>query len=70
MVESEAYCVEVLDQISAMIAATEKVALQVLEDHISGCVAGAAEGKDREDRLAELNRVLARFLKGGRSAVS
>lgn len=70
MVEEQTYCVDVLNQLSAVISASEKVALLVLEDHVRGCVADAAKSKDASEKIDELTSVLERFLKSGRSAVS
>jgi CsoR family transcriptional regulator, copper-sensing transcriptional repressor len=70
MVESDTYCVDIITQLSAVIAACEKVGLKVLEDHIRGCVADAIGSEDGEAKIAELTKVLERFLQVGRSAVS
>ena len=70
MVESDTYCVDIITQLSAVIAACEKVGLKVLEDHIRGCVAEAIGSEDGEAKIAELTRVLERFLQVGRSAVA
>ncbi|MGH2732804.1 MAG: metal-sensitive transcriptional regulator [Actinomycetota bacterium] len=74
MVEADAYCVDVLTQLSAVIAACEKVGLRVLEDHIRGCVTDAIRApgspEDGEAKIAELTHVLERFLQTGRSPVS
>lgn len=70
MVESDTYCVDIITQLSAVIAACEKVGLKVLEDHIRGCVAEAIGSPDGEEKIAELTKVLERFLQVGRSAVS
>src|ERR687894_3011436 len=40
MVEQDQYCVDVLTQLSAIIAAARSTGLLVLEDHIRGCVLG------------------------------
>ncbi len=51
MVEQERYCVDVLTQISAVRAALHKVEAQILQDHVSHCVAGAfASGDPVEQR--------------------
>jgi DNA-binding FrmR family transcriptional regulator len=74
MVEADAYCVDVLTQLSAVVAACEKVGLRVLEDHIRGCVADAIRSpgspEEGEAKIDELTRVLGRFLQTGRSPVS
>jgi DNA-binding FrmR family transcriptional regulator len=61
MVEEEKYCVDVLVQISSVIAATEKVGLILLDDHIRGCVRKAVLSEDGEASFEELIRVIQRF---------
>ncbi len=47
MVEDDAYCIDILTQITAASSALKKVALSLLEDHIRHCVTnGSDEGKD------------------------
>jgi CsoR family transcriptional regulator, copper-sensing transcriptional repressor len=60
MVEQDQYCLDVLTQLSAIIAAARTTGLLVLEDHIRGCVVNAAEN-DREQVLDELNEAIERF---------
>src|SRR5262245_58015078 len=60
MVEADQYCVDVLTQLSAIIAAARTTGLLVLEDHIRGCVLGAP-AEDREAVLAELSEAIERF---------
>lgn len=70
MVEKETYCVDVLDQISAVVAACEKVGLKVLGEHLRGCVADSVGTKDAAATIDELTDVLERFLKAGGSRVA
>ena len=42
MVEEDQYCLDVLTQLSAIIAAARQTGLLVLEDHVRGCVLGLA----------------------------
>jgi CsoR family transcriptional regulator, copper-sensing transcriptional repressor len=60
MIEKDAYCVDVLTQLSAIIAAARGVGMLVLEDHIRGCVITAPDDQ-REDRLDELTEAIERF---------
>ncbi len=60
MIEADQYCIDVLTQLSSIIAATRATGLLVLEDHIRGCVIGAAED-EREAVLAELTTAIDRF---------
>ncbi|MBD8504904.1 metal-sensitive transcriptional regulator, partial [Hoyosella sp. G463] len=41
MVEEEKYCIDILTQVSAMTSALRSVALGLLDDHMSHCVADA-----------------------------
>lgn len=51
MVEEDRYCVDILTQINAARAALQKVEEQILQDHVSHCVAGAfASGNPVEQR--------------------
>ena len=43
MIEREEYCVDILQQTSALRAAVDSLAILVLEDHVQGCVRTAAE---------------------------
>ncbi len=60
MVENDQYCVDVLTQMSAIIAALRTTGLLVLEDHVRGCVMGAGPD-DREAILDELTSAIERF---------
>jgi DNA-binding FrmR family transcriptional regulator len=61
MVEEERYCPEVLTQLSASIAALEKIGFILLRDHIGHCVVeDVGEGRG-EASLDELITVIHRF---------
>jgi len=60
MVEEDQYCVDVLTQLSALIAAARSIGLVLLEDHIRGCVLNA---DDRDAAVAELTEAIERFTK-------
>ena len=59
MVEVDRYCVDLLTQINAVRAALHKVERQVLDDHVTHCVADAfaagdlVEQKRKVDELVE-----------------
>jgi DNA-binding FrmR family transcriptional regulator len=65
MVESDQYCIDVLTQVSATTRALESVALRLLDDHLSHCVAHAvAEGGEVGDaKLAEASAAIARLVR-------
>jgi CsoR family transcriptional regulator, copper-sensing transcriptional repressor len=60
MVEEDKYCVDILTQISSIMAAARGIGLVILEDHIRGCVTNA---EDQEAALQEVMDALERFTK-------
>jgi len=67
MVDSDAYCVDILLQVSAVLGALEQVQKLLLGRHIESCVADAMRSGskgDRQQKIDELLEVFARF--GGR----
>lgn len=65
MVEEDKYCIEVLDQIAAVTKALQAVAIELLDDHLSHCVADAltAGGKTADDKIAEASAAIARLVR-------
>ena len=47
MVDDDRYCIDILDQISAITTALEKVALQILDGHVNHCVSDAMRSGTR-----------------------
>ncbi|RZI80052.1 MAG: metal-sensitive transcriptional regulator [Microbacterium sp.] len=62
MVDEEAYCIDILTQVSAMTKALQAVSLSLLEDHLGHCVVGA-EGDEREAKLKEATDAIARLVR-------
>lgn len=62
MVDEEKYCIDILTQVSAVMASMRSVGMLVLEDHIRGCVMNA-DPDHREDTLDELNLAIERFVR-------
>lgn len=60
MVEEDQYCIDVLTQLSSIIAAARATGLVVLEDHIRGCVLNAPDD-ERDATVAELTQAIERF---------
>jgi len=63
MLEEDKYCIDILTQISSVLAATKKVGLIILDDHIKGCVRDAVIRDNGEAHIKELIGVLERFIK-------
>ena len=66
MVEEDRYCIDVLTQVGAVKTALESLAFQLLNDHVSHCVADAIAAGDREaadEKSRELLAAVERFAK-------
>jgi DNA-binding FrmR family transcriptional regulator len=61
MIREDRYCIDVLTQVAAAQSALDAVALQLLEDHTRGCVAGAIRENRGDRAIAELMAVVRRF---------
>lgn len=64
MVEEDRYCIDVVTQVTAIQAALDKVALQLLGEHATHCVIGAPEG-EQANRTEELMAAVRRLLRHG-----
>jgi CsoR family transcriptional regulator, copper-sensing transcriptional repressor len=60
LVEQEAYCLDVLQQVEALTAAADQVAMLVLEDHVAGCLAHAIETGEGQPYVDEVMTVVRR----------
>ncbi len=63
MVATGAYCIDVLQQISAVRRALDKIALVLLQDHLETCVADALSERGSREKIKELIDTIDRFLK-------
>lgn len=65
MVGEDAYCIDVITQISASTRALESVALKLLEDHLAHCVrqAVASGGPDADAKLREATEAIERLVR-------
>ena len=63
MIEEGRYCMDVVQQLHAVSAAADGVALLVLQDHIEGCVSDAIREGAGEERIRELMETLRRALR-------
>jgi CsoR family transcriptional regulator, copper-sensing transcriptional repressor len=64
MTVDERYCIDILTQISAANTALEAVALEILDDHVTHCVAGALASGDEQEaktKTGELLEAVRRF---------
>jgi len=63
MVEDDRYCIDVVTQVQAIVAALRKVEGEILNDHIAHCVEHAIKSGDKKaqrEKVQELVQTLAR----------
>lgn len=58
MIEEGKYCVDILNQIHASIAALARVEDKILEKHFAGCVTTAVNGKSLEEKKKKLEEII------------
>lgn len=66
MVDEDAYCIDVLTQVSAATRALQSVALGLLEEHIEHCVvaaAGSGDPGELEAKVAEASKAIERLVR-------
>jgi DNA-binding FrmR family transcriptional regulator len=62
MIEEDRYCIDIVNQISAIQAAARQISLQLLEEHVRHCVMDAAQTDDAEPKLQELVQTLGKAM--------
>lgn len=64
MVAQEAYCIDILTQVTAATKALEAVSLGLLEDHLRHCLAGVAgDPHALQDKVTEASAAIARLVR-------
>ena len=62
MVADDAYCIDVLQQVSAVRRALDRLALSLVRDHLETCVSDAMAARQPGEKIRELIEALDRFL--------
>ena len=65
MVEEGKYCIDVLTQVSAVTRALQSFSLELLDEHMAGCVMDAAAkgGQEAEEKVREASEAIARLVR-------
>jgi CsoR family transcriptional regulator, copper-sensing transcriptional repressor len=65
MIDEDSYCIDVLTQVSAATKALQSLALVLMDEHLSHCVAEAADegGKVARQKIAEASAAIARLVR-------
>jgi CsoR family transcriptional regulator, copper-sensing transcriptional repressor len=61
MIIDDRYCIDILTQVSAVQAALDALALQLLEHHLHGCVKHAVKSGDGDRAIDEALTVIRKF---------
>jgi len=61
MVESDQYCIDIINQTGAIRKALERVDMMILENHLHSCVTTAIRGDDPAERERVLRELLTLF---------
>lgn len=63
MIENDRYCIDIVQQLTALSSAAEEVSMLMLENHIEGCVADAIREEHGEAHIQELMKTIRKAVK-------
>ena len=63
MIEEDRYCIDIVQQLTALSAAADEVSLFILQSHIEGCVADAIRDQHGEGHIKELMGTIRKVMK-------
>ena len=63
MIEEDRYCIDIVQQLSALSAAADEISLLILQGHIEGCVADAIREQHGEGHIKELMETLRKAMR-------
>lgn len=65
MVEDDQYCIDILTQVAAATRALQSFSLELLEEHLAGCVLDAAAkgGPEADVKVREASEAIARLVR-------
>ncbi len=63
MIEEDRYCIDIVQQLTALSAAADEVSLLVLQSHIKGCVTDAIREQHGERHIEELLETIRKAMK-------
>jgi len=63
MVDEDRYCVDIANQLSATAAILRTANREVLAAHMKGCMVDACEKGEIEEKIAEITKLLDKWMK-------
>ena len=61
MIQDDKYCIDIIKQNEAVIAAIKKLNQMLLENHLNSCVTQAIKGKSEKERKKKIKELLEIF---------
>ncbi len=63
MIEDDRYCIDIIQQLSALSAACDEVSILILQSHVEGCVTNAIREQRGEEHIKELMETIRKAMK-------
>lgn len=63
MLSDDRYCIDIIQQLSALSSAADEVSLLILQSHIEGCVADAVREQHGEEHIGELMATIRKVMR-------
>ena len=63
MVDEQRYCVDIIQQLTAVRRAVDQVSLKIMKGHINSCVSNAIHKRDGAQKIDELMQTIHQFVK-------
>ena len=63
MIDGDRYCIDIVQQLTAISSAIDEVSLVVLQSHIEGCVSDAIREEHSEHHIKELMETIRKAVK-------
>jgi len=63
MIDEDRYCVDIVQQLTAVSSAISEVSLAILQSHIEGCVSDAIRKEHSDDHIEELMTTIRKAIK-------
>ncbi len=63
MIDDDRYCIDIVQQLTALASAADEVALLILQSHIEGCVADAFREQHGDEYIKELMTTIRKAIK-------
>jgi len=61
MIKGDKYCIDIIKQNEAVIAAIKKLNQMVLENHLNTCVTQAIKSRDKKEKTKKIREILEIF---------